>query len=313
MASFFRINNNRLSSAGDIERLGFNSKNPMFIPDEYLEQQEFIIMRTCHGIGDWCIISSMPRLLKEKYPNCKVYIPSSTMLKNIYGNMLNNWGYGTYDCSQITHDIFKHNPYVDAFIDGALGEIFHDHYRVYNESNDKIPLVEQMLKFWQFTDDEIDNIDSTPDIFFNEEETQLGQKLIEKYWGENSFGYLGLTSTFGNTSDSEPLIDKVKEYKNMNWFYYGETPLEDTGLSFLKNVINVKNLKLNLRQQMFLKTKADVNIGNETGTNLWSSKYSPSYILGHKRYGKIHGALLENTVRKNPYKSGNFVRKINYI
>ena len=56
-----------------------------------------------------------------------------------------------------------------------------------------------------------------------------------------------------------------------------------------------------------------VNIGNETGTNLWSAKYSTSYILGHKKYGKIHGARLENTTRKNTYKSGNFVRKINYI
>jgi len=313
MATFFRINNNKLMSAGETKRLGFSSKDPMFIPDAYLEKQEFIVMRTCHGIGDWCIISAMPRLLKEKYPNCKVYIPSSNMLKSIYGNMLNTWGYGTYDCSQITHDIFQCNPYVDDFIDDYPGEIFHDHYKIYDELNDKIPLVEQMLKFWQFTNEEINNMDSTPDIFFSEEETQFGETLIKNYWGGDSFGYLGLTSTFGNTSDSEPLINKVKEYKDMNWFYYGETPLETTDLSFLKNVINIKDLKLNLRQQMFLKTRAKINIGNETGTNLWSSKYSLSYILGHKRYGKIHGALLENTVRKNPYKSGNFVRKINYI
>ena len=29
-----------------------------------------------------------------------------SVIKNIYGSMLDNWGYGTYDCSQITHDIF---------------------------------------------------------------------------------------------------------------------------------------------------------------------------------------------------------------
>ena len=138
MAGFFRIYNNQLSLAGDTERLGFSSMDPRFIPDQYLDNQNFLVMRTCHGIGDWCIISSMPRLLKEKYPNCKVYIPSSTMLKNIFGSMLNNWGYGTYDCSQITYDIFQNNPYVDGFIDSFEGEIFHDHYRIYDENNDKI-------------------------------------------------------------------------------------------------------------------------------------------------------------------------------
>ena len=314
MAIFFRINDNQLTSAGETKRLGFSSKDPMFIPDDYLEKKEFIVMRTCHGIGDWCIISSMPKLIKQKYPNCKVYIPSSNMLKNIYGTMLNNWGYGTYDCSQITHDVFENNPYVDGFVDNFGGEIFHDHYKIYDENNDEIPLVEQMLKFWQFTDEEINNMDSTPDIFFNNKEIQFGKKIIKRFWDKNPFGYLGLTSTFGNTSDTNPLINKVKEFgPKYNWFYYGEIPLKDTDLSFLENVIDVKSLKLSLRQQMFLKTKAMVNIGNETGTNLWSAKYSTSYILGHKKYGKIHGARLENTTRKNTYKSGNFVRKINYI
>ena len=185
MAGFFRIYNNQLSLVGDTERLGFSSMDPRFIPDQYLDNQNFLVMRTCHGIGDWCIISSMPRLLKEKYPNCKVYIPSSTMLKNIFGSMLNNWGYGTYDCSQITYDIFQNNPYVDGFIDSFEGEIFHDHYRIYDENNDKIPLIEQMLKFWQF--EEKDYLDSTPDIYFSKEEKikliilkikKIGKKLI---------------------------------------------------------------------------------------------------------------------------------------
>ena len=29
-----------------------------------------------------------------------------------------------------------------------MGEIFHDHYRVYNKDNSDIPLLEQMLKFY---------------------------------------------------------------------------------------------------------------------------------------------------------------------
>ena len=73
---FWRILDNRLYSVGEVDRLGFDKSDGFGIPDDYLDKQEFTVMRTCHGIGDWGIISAMPRLLKEKYPNCKVYVPS---------------------------------------------------------------------------------------------------------------------------------------------------------------------------------------------------------------------------------------------
>ena len=41
-------------------------------------------MRTASGIGDWGIISAIPRLLKEKYPKCKVYVPSKKLLKKLF-------------------------------------------------------------------------------------------------------------------------------------------------------------------------------------------------------------------------------------
>ena len=62
MALFFRIVNNQLSPAGNTPRLGFPQNDSYYIPDEYLENQKFVVMRTCHGIGDWCIISGLPRL-----------------------------------------------------------------------------------------------------------------------------------------------------------------------------------------------------------------------------------------------------------
>ncbi len=308
MAIFFRINNNVLSSAGDVKRLGFNSKNPSYIPDDYLNQKEFIIMRTCHGIGDWCIISGLPRLLKKKYPDCKVYIPSGIMLKNIFGNMLNNWGYGTYDCSQITHDIFQNNPYIDGFINSFKGEIFHDHYRIYDENIDEIPLTEQILKFWQFKENEY--LDSTPDIYFSKEEKLFGNKILGSY---KNFGYIGVSSTYGSTANTQVLIDKIKEYDNITWFYYGEQPIEETDLNFIKNSIAVKPMNLNIRQQMYLRCQAKVNVGNETGMTLWGAKYSDTYVLGNKFFGPVHGAELNGKPRKNPFKSGNFINKINYL
>ena len=308
MAGFYRIYNNQLTLAGETKRLGFSSSNPMFIPDEYLEKKEFIVMRTCHGIGDWCLISSLPRLLKEKYPDCKIYIPSSNMLKNIYGNLLNNWGYGTYDCSQITYDIFQNNPYIDGFIDGYSGEIFHDHYRIYDENNDKIPLTEQMLKFWQFKKEEY--IDSTPDIYFSKDEKTFGNKLLGSL---KDFGYISVSSTYGTTANTKVLVDKIKEYQDITWFYYGEKSIEETDLNFIKNYISVKPMNLNIRQQMYLKCQAKVNIGNETGMALWGAKYSDTYVLGNKVYGPNHGGKNEGKPRKRPFKSGNFVNKVNYL
>jgi|TARA_R110001592_G_scaffold11644_1_gene57007 hypothetical protein len=318
MAIFLRIIDNKLLPAGNVSRLGFNQNNPCYIPNNYLKQQEFVVMRTCHGIGDWCIISAMPRLLKEKYPNCKVYIPSSTMLKNIWslktvgdGKMLNNWGYGTFDCSQMPYHIFNNNPYVDKFIDQGDGDIFHDHYKIYNENIDKIPLLGQMLNFWQFTEEEY--LDSAPEIYFSDEEKTFGDKIIKRLLNSKEFGYIGASSTYGTSGDTSLIIDKIKEYNNLTWFYYGEQSIEKTDLNFLQNTIAVKEMNLTIRQQMYLKCKAKVNVGNETGMALWSSRYSPSYALGHKFYVKIHGPESEGKPRKNPFQTGNFVKTTNYL
>ena len=66
---FFRVVDNKLFSAGEVDRLGFEEADGYRIPDDYLEKQEFMIMRTCHGLGDWGIISALPKLIKEKYPD----------------------------------------------------------------------------------------------------------------------------------------------------------------------------------------------------------------------------------------------------
>jgi hypothetical protein len=313
MAHFFRISNNILSSIGEVKKIGFSKEDPFYIPDDYLQKSEFVIMRTCHGIGDWCIISAMPRLLKNKYPNCKVYVPSSHMLKNIFGNMLNTWGYGVYDSSKITNDIFINNPYVDKFIDEVDGEIYHDHYRIYDLENSKIPLVEQMLNFWQFSETERD--DSGPDIYFSEQEVEEYNKILNND-KNRKYGYISVSSTYGSTTNnSNSLVEIIKQNfdNDMMWYYYGETPISETNFNFLKNVVELKSFNLSIRHQMYLKCNAVVNIGNETGMNLWSSKYSKTYILSHKYYGKIHGGANEGKIRKDPFSSGNFVKNIVYI
>jgi len=310
MKTFFRIFDNNLYGI-QRDTIGFSVKNPMYIPDEYLDAQKFMVMRTCHGIGDWVLLSGMPRLLKEKYPNCKVYIPSSIMLKKVYGDMLNNWGYGTFDSSKIAEIVFESNPYVDDFVDEIGGEVFHDHYKIFDESNDKVPLLKQMLMFWQFKDDEM--LDTTPDFYPNEEEKEWIKRFTQR-WELDKYSYISVSSTFGNTSDSDVLVEQIKRKnsENMKWLYYGEVPLYKSPLNFL-DAIEIKELELSIRKQQYLKVNAKYNFGNETGMNLWTPKYSQTYVLGNKYYGPLHGGNKEGTLRKRPFKSGNFVNEVNYL
>ncbi len=310
MKTFFRIFDNKLYGI-QRENIGFSINDAMYIPDDYLENKSFMVMRTCHGIGDWVLLSGMPRLLKEKYPDCKVYVPSSIMLKNIFGEMLNNWGYGTFDASKISEIVFESNPYVDGFVDEIDGEIFHDHYKIFDESNDKVPLLKQMLMFWQFKDDEM--LDTTPDFYPNENEKEWIKRFTQR-WELDKYSYISVSSTFGNTSDSDILIEQIKrkDFGDMKWLYYGEVSLDKSPLNFL-DAVEIKELGLTIREQQYLKVNAKYNFGNETGMNLWTPKYSETYVIGNKYYGPVHGGNNEGKVRKRPFKSGNFVNGVNYL
>ena len=81
---FWRVLDDKLYAIDEVDKLGFETEEGLRIPDEYLDNQEFVILRTCHGIGDWGIIASLPRLLKAKYPNCKVYVPSKNLIKKLF-------------------------------------------------------------------------------------------------------------------------------------------------------------------------------------------------------------------------------------
>ena len=50
---FWRTYNNKVYPLGDVTQLGFTTSDPSYIPNEYLESQNFVILRTCFGVGDW--------------------------------------------------------------------------------------------------------------------------------------------------------------------------------------------------------------------------------------------------------------------
>jgi hypothetical protein len=267
---FYRIVDNTLHHIHETDTIGFNSTDASFIPDEYLAQQEFVVMRTAHGIGDWGIISAMPRLLKAKYPNCKVYIPSEKLLAKLFGSSHKN--------AYIT---FNNNPYIDGFIDNIAGDIFHDQYRIYSKVTTDIPLLEQMLKFWQFNEDEYS--DSQPEVYWTDDEVVLGDSFIKTHC-DGDYGCLLLSDRFGTKYGKHNQENYERDTKNMTevlyenqvpYFYWSYKPLIDTPFNFINKALDMRHI--DIRIQLYIKSKAKLNLSNQCGTNHMVVRYSTCY------------------------------------
>ena len=267
---FFRTYNNKLFSVGEVNKLGFSIDNPSYIPDEYLNQQNFTLLRTCHGLGDWGIISAFPRKLKEKYPNCKVWIPSPKLLREMFGELEQNWSSWS-DPFQVVHTIFDNNPYVDGFIDSFEEDAFNDHYRIYDKENE--PLLEQILRFWQFED--ISNIE--PELYWTEDEKKFATNIIKDHC-KGEFGTLLISNRY--TGEGKELIQqKINEY-NLPMFYW--TSEQDSGFKF-KKALDLRNI--NTRIQLYIKSVAKFNVGNQSGMNDTIANYSPTYTVPRGQLG----------------------------
>lgn len=267
---FWRMVDGKNYPLDETDVLGFEESEGLRIPDEYLNEQKFIVMRTAHGIGDWGIISAMPRLLKTKYPNCRVYLPSRKLLYKMFQKEHSH-----------VETIFNHNPYVDGVIDDFDGDIFHDQYRVYNKNNTDIPLIKQMLKFWQFTDDEMK--DSQPEIFWSQEEKNFGDLIIYDHCKEE-FGSLLISDRFGTQfgkhhektyNKDKNVITKLLKENPLPYFYWTSENIRNTPFDFIKKALDMKHI--NLRIQLYIKSKAKINISNQCGTNHLVVRYSDCY------------------------------------
>jgi len=267
---FYRILNDKLHHVYETDTIGFSANDASYLPDEYLQQQQFVIMRTAHGIGDWGIISAMPRLLKQKYPRCKVFIPSEHLIEKIFGNSHKN--------AYIT---FNNNPYIDGFVDEVIGDIFHDQYRIYDNNNIDTPLVEQMLKFWQFERYEYE--DSQPEMYWTEQEKSIGDYIIKEH-SDGEFGCLLISNRFGTQNGKHDEDTHKRDTHNMTkilkendipYFYWSHIPLEDTPFNFIKKALNIRHISV--RVQLYIKSKAKLNLSNQCGTNHMVVRYSTCY------------------------------------
>ena len=292
---FWRILDNKLHQVKETDTLGFEKSEGLVIPDEYLDTKEFMVMRTAHGIGDWGIISAMPRLLKMKYPDCKVYVPTINLLEKLFGEYVGMWSAWSNPFVNV-ENVFKHNPYVDDFVDSYDGEVFHDHYRIYDQNYSDIPLVEQMLKFWQFEEDECK--DSNPEIYFSDDEIEMGNKIIAEHT-DGEFGCLLISDRYDYSMDRliEGAIDS-----NLKHFYWTEKPIEQTSFNFINRALDMRNMPV--RIQLYIKSRAKYNVGNQCGTSQLVVRYSDVYSV--QRQFPLAG----NFVRGEIYLTDTRVRSI---
>jgi len=268
---FQRIVDNRIHPVNETDTLGFDKSEGLRIPDEYLDKQKFMVMKAANGIGDWGIVTAMPRLLKEKYPDCKVAVPSKELLKKLFGQDHNN-----------VHVTFDNNPHVDEFVDGIDGEVYHDHYRIYDRDNPNIPLIKQMLTFWQFNDEEMK--DSQPEMYWSDDERELGDAIIDEYVGDKEFGCLLISDRFGTQygkydeksyKNDYSKIEKFLESTKLPYFYWSYKDLDEIGYDSVDKALDMKHM--NLRIQLYIRSKAKFNIGNQCGLTQTISRYSKCY------------------------------------
>ena len=267
---FWRIIDNKLHAIKDTDNLGFEESEGLRIPDEYLKEKKFMVLRASDGIGDWGIISAIPRLLKQKFSDCKVLVPSKNYLKNLFGKDHDN-----------VHVIFNNNPYVDEFVDEVGGEVFHDHYRIYDKDNTDVPLAKQILKFWQFNEEEMN--DCQPEMYWSDEEKEFGDKIINRYV-DGDFGFLLVSKRFGTQfgkhhqesyDKDTKVMTKVLKDNPLPYFYWTHKPLRETEFSFINSVLDMRNI--DLRIQLYIKSKAKINLANQCGVNHSIVRYSECY------------------------------------
>lgn len=294
---FWRIYNNQIISGEEVPMVGFDINKEYFLaPDEYINDNKFLIFRTCLGIGDWVMLERMAFNLKENYPTCKVYLPSPKMIKEILGPMLGNWA-SWGDASQTVNLMFKNNPYIDGYVDKWHTEIYHDHFRIYDSTNPKITLTQQMCKFHHIPYNKC--IDVIPKLYFDKEETQEGEAYIKNYPKE--FNFLHLSDRY-TEKDNNILLNYMDNNKltDKPFLIYYTGDINKTPFKDLKIIDNIEYIK-NPRIQFYIKSKSQNVIGVQTGATDVVSGLTQVHSLHHSKE------------LKNTWEVGNFIPTIKYI
>lgn len=296
---FWRIANNKIVQAHNVELVGFDiNKEAYQAPQEYIDRKEFLLFRTALGVGDWVMMERLPYVLKKKYPGCKVYIPSPKFIRDVLGFLIDagqwkSWG----DPSKTAELVFKNNPYIDGYVDEWYTEVYSDHFRVYDSSNLKLSLAQQIAKFHGIDYEEVDDI--IPKLYFDEEEIRIGNEVVNEI--PKPFQFLHISDRY-TEKDSRILLQYMENLdlldKNFVTYFTGDinnTPFAN--LKIIRNIIDIKDPRI----QFYVKSKAENVIGVQTGATDVVSGFTQVHSLHHSKQ-------LEDT-----WRVGNYIPTIKYI
>jgi len=294
----YTIEQDRVRVHGQVYKLGIeypaNLTIQELVEDQLKQTTTFPFTRCCFSLGDWGIISGLPEALNSKYPNLLTYIPTANWLRACFPD-LKAWQHNGSDPALYPELIFKNNPYVKFFNENEFDKVFCDHDRAYRYDNE--PLVDQILRaIGGFTENDLKNIDSRPNLYFSDEETSLGWKTISNYCS-NEFGCILFASRLEHLNNcwdkNQKSIDnliKTIHRKGFNKdypiFYYSAFPIEESYWADIFNtdlLINFADIpNCDLRIQWFIKSKAKFNISYQAGFNDTVTKYSDHYVATHR-------------------------------
>lgn len=280
---FYRIIGNRIVHGELCDKLGWPLNSEHYtMPDEAFNTKKFIIMRTCHGVGDWGIITALPKLLKDQYPDCKVYVPSNKLLTEIFGKSDRHGAW--IDPYDIPTELFKNNPYVDAIVDEWEGEIYHDHFRIYDETDPNDPLVLQMLRFHRV--ECTSDMDYSPMIFFtNEEEIEYSEFIVDQFGANDYIAFSArrsrseLSDAHNNKKTADILLEMLhtlaKKYNHLPAVVFNTTG-EEFGLNEIVSATGVP-----LRKILYLISSAKYAVGQQTGIFDTCARYTTVHVVPH--------------------------------
>lgn len=309
----WRIKNDRLHPLGEVPYLGV-PKNKVSevgtLPEGY--DGWFPFMRCCYSMGDLGITSGIFEALKIKYPKIKIAFASSKYTDHIFGkDWTNQWNYNKSSTGLSNIDnIMANNPYIDKmFGPGEFDVVFTDHDRSYTSlihdgemlRSCNEPLAEQILRRFGFTDKDLKQIDSSPKLYFTDEEIKTSEEIIKKYIGKGDYGCILLASRIKRFKNKEwesekYIFEYLDKYKNLPVFVYSERNLSNTKWEkYFPTQYHFDKLGVNVRQQLYIKQKALFNAGFQAGITDACAGTTDSITLCPYK------TIRENALRGNRY------------
>lgn len=120
-------------------------------------------------------------------------------------------------------------------------------------------------------------MDIEPELYFSEEEKKFGDNIIKDHCN-GEFGTLLISNRFDGVG-IEKIQRKIDEY-DLPMFYWTKTP--DVGLKF-KKCLDLRHIST--RIQLYIKTQARFNVGNQTGVNDTVANHAPTFTVARPNLG----------------------------